>query len=405
MQEQPGGNVDRSPAGRDIEHVKGNPETISARGAAIGELGQQMLDSATVLEQIATRATDQQGKAIEQLVETIGDAYKQLREAGELYKPVGPVITAYGDTLADVKPKINGHADMCDTLWATYTSLPGKVKPRGTGGLFQPDADSAEAELQAQEDAAKKAAFEAWEQEAEDFDADYNTWEQAFDDAVSGITDEMSGKIADGWTQWLSTIKDVLSWAGFVLGIAAIIIGGPIIGALAAIVAGLTLIVVAIQFARGEASGVDLTLAIIDVIPIGKIGGILADGGTLASKGGKFGSEFVSQFTNIANKGDWGDLIGVFKNPKTFTDVAGGFGGVMTRLFTGKDLSFFEDLGSAGGWQLAAGVVEMQRGVVGAVFKVDGMFGKVLPGYDGLKREIGTVDVGNDYLPVLDVIW
>jgi hypothetical protein len=397
--------MDRSPAGRDIEHVKGNPDTISTRGAAIGSLGQQMLDSATVLEQIATRSTAQQGKAIEQLIETIGDAYKQLKEAGELYKPVGPVLVAYGDTLADVKPKIDTHADTCADLWVIYNGLPGKVQPRGTGGLFQPDEGSLEADTQAQEDAAKKAAFEAWEQEAEDFDADYDTWEQAFDDAVSGITDEMSGKIADGWTQWLSTIKDVLSWAGFVLAIAAIIIGGPIIGALAAIVAGLTLIVVVIQFARGEASWVDLTLAIIDVIPVGKIGGILADGGTWASKGGKFGSEFVSQFTDIANKADWTKLSNAFTSPQAWTQATGGLGGTMTRLFTGKELSFFDDLGTAGGWQLAAGVVELQRGLVGAIFTVDGMVAQVLPDYDGMKGEIGAVDVGDAYLPVLDVIW
>lgn len=397
--------MDRSPAGRDIECVKGTPETISARGAAIGALGQQMIDSATVLEQIATRSTAQQGKSIDQLIETIGDAYKQLKEAGELYKPVGPLLLAYGDTLAEVKPKIDTHAGTCEDLWNIYDGLPGKVEPRSTGGLFQPDEGSLEADTQAQEDADKKAAFEAWETEAGDFDADYDTWEQAFDDAVSGITDEMSGKIADGWTQWLANIKNVLSWAGFVLGIAAIIIGGPIIGALAAIVAGLTLIVVVIQFARGEATWVDLTLAIIDVIPVGKIGGILADGSSWATKGGKFGSEFVSQFTNITNKAGLDDILGLIKDPKTFSNVSGGLGGVMTRLFTGKELSFFEDLGTAGGWQLVAGVAEMQRGLVGAIFKVDGMFGKVLPDYDGMKREIGKVDVGDDYLPVLDVIW
>ncbi|MGP6170264.1 hypothetical protein ACTU6U_07975 [Microbacterium sp. A196] len=397
--------MDKSPAGRDIEYVKGTPETISARGAAIGTLGEQMIDSAIVLERIATRATDQQGEAVDKLIETIGDAYKQLKEAGELYKPIGPVLVTYGDKLAELKPKIDTRVDTCDELWASYQGLPGKVDPRGAGGLFQPDEGSPEADAQAEEDAAKKVAFEAWEGEAEDFDADYNTWEQAFDDAVSGITDEMSGKIADGWTQWLAAIKNVLSWAGFVLGIAAIIIGGPIIGALAAIVAGLTLIIVVIQFARGEATWVDLTLAIIDVIPIGKIGGILAEGGTWATKGGKFGSEFVSQFTNVTNRTGLDDLAGLIKNPSSFGGVSGGLSGVMTRLFTGKEPKFFEDLGGAGGWQLFAGVVEMQRGLVGAIFKVDGMFAKVLPDYDGMKKEVGKVDVGDTYLPVLDVIW
>lgn len=397
--------MDKSPAGRDIEHVKGTPDTITSRGTAIGALGQQMLDSAAVLEQIATRATMQQGKAIDQLIETIGDAYKQLKEAGELYKPIGPVLVTYGEALADVKPKIDGHADTCGELWVTYEALPGKVKPRGTGGWFEPEEGSPEADAQAEEDAAKKAAFDAWEEEAEDFDADYNTWEQAFDDAVSGITDEMSGKIADSWTQWLADIKTVLGWAGFILGIAAIIIGGPIIGALAAIVAGLTLIVVVIQFARGEASWVDLTMAIIDVIPIGKIGGILAEGGTWAAKGSKFGSEFVSQFTNIASGKDWGTLLNGVTSIPGFLKASGGFSEIMLRLFTTKGTSFFEDLGSAGGWQLFAGIMELQRGLVGAILKVDGIFAKLLPDYDGLKNEVGKIDVGDDYLPPLGVLW
>lgn len=397
--------MDKSPAGNDIEHVKGDPESITERGEAIATLGEQMIDSATLLEQIATRATEQQGDAIEKLIETIGDAYKQLKEAGELYKPVGPVLTTYGEALTDLQPKINTHADNCVELWGTYSALPGDVEPRGTGGWFEPDDGSAEAEKQAEEDAAKKAAFEAWESEAGDFDSDYNTWEQAFDDAVSGITDEMSGKIADGWTQWLASIKDVLSWAGFVLGIAAIIIGGPIIGALAAIVAGLTLIVVVIQFARGEASWVDLSMAIIDVIPIGKIGGILADGTSWATKGKTFGSEFVSQFTNIAKTGEWGTLSKAFTSVDGWTKATGGFGETMTRLFTGKDFSFFDELGTAGGWPLAAGVLELQRSLVGAIFKVDGLFAKVLPDYDGQKKTLFQIDVGDDYLAPLDVFW
>ncbi|MGI6879921.1 hypothetical protein [Microbacterium sp. gxy059] len=387
--------MDRSPAGRDIEYVKGSPDAITSRGEAIGELGQQMIDSATVLEQIATRSSEQQGQAIEKLIETIDDAYKQLKEAGELYKPVGPVLVTYGEALSDVQPKIRTHVDNCENLWTTYDSLPGKVDPRGTGGLFQPDEGSPEADQQADEDAAKKEAFEAWEEEAGYFDADYDTWEQAFDDAVSGITDEMSGKIADGWTQTLALIKDILSWAGFVLAIAAIVIGGPFIGALAAIVAGLTLIVTVIQFARGEASWVDLTLAVIDVLPVGKIVGIIGEGGTFGKMAGKFGSEFVGQYKGVT---EIGSLSAMWKE-------GGSFGGMMTRLFTGNSLDFFEKMGTASGGQLVAGIIDLHYGMGKGFFRVDGIISRFVPGYDGFKREFGNVDVGDDYLPVLDVIW
>ncbi|WP_110589959.1 hypothetical protein [Microbacterium suaedae] len=387
--------MDRSPAGRRIDYVTGNPAAITSRGEAISTLGQQMLDSATVLEKIATRSTDQQGQAIDKLIETIDDAYRQLKEAGELYKPVGPVLVAYGETLSEVQPRIRSHVDNCETLWTSCASLPGEVEPRGTGGLFQPDEGSPEAQQQAEEDAAKKAAFEAWEDEAGRFDADYDTWEQAFDDAVSGITDEMSGKIQDGWTQTLAAIKTALSWAGLVLAVAGLIIGGPFIAALAAIVAAATLIVTAIQFYRGEASWVDLSLAVIDVLPVGKIAGIIGEGGTLGGMAGKFGSEFVGQYKGITEAASL----------PTMWRAGEGFEGVMTRLFTGKDLAFFNEMGGWSGRQLAAGIVDLHHGMGSAFFRIDGMVAQINPDYDGFKKEQARVDVGDDYLPVLDVIW
>src|SRR5699024_9306871 len=179
-----------SPGGHTIEHIEGEPATIELRGSQIETLGTQMRDSAKLQEQIKTRAGDQQGKAIKDLRDTIGDSYQTLFQAANLYEPVGPIIKKYGSELSTLKPQIDSSADTCEDLWQHYASLPGQREARGTGGLFEPDEGSEEAEQQAEEDAAKKAAYEAWRDEALTFDGYYDNWEEAFDAAVDGVTDE-----------------------------------------------------------------------------------------------------------------------------------------------------------------------------------------------------------------------
>ncbi|UFU07088.1 hypothetical protein [Ruania halotolerans] len=264
-----------SPRYRTIQHVEGNAQEIIDRGTAIETLGGQMRESAGVLESIKNRATDQQGKAIDKLRESIGESHQVLSEAAALYEPVGPVIRTYGDALADVKPKIDAHADECETLWSTFVSLPPygtMAMPRGTGGWNQPDEDSPEAEQQAEEDAAKREAYEAWESEAIAFDNDYDTWETAYDEAVENIGDEMADSIKDSfWDNWGDFIKGFLSWASLILGIAALIIGGPILAALA-LLAGLAYLAVTLyEYSEGNASLLDVGLAALGVLPVGKL--------------------------------------------------------------------------------------------------------------------------------------
>ncbi|GAA4429363.1 hypothetical protein GCM10023169_31660 [Georgenia halophila] len=270
-----------SPRGRNIEQVEGSADEIVERGDAIATLGQQMLDSADTLETIATRAIGdgtQKGQAIEKLKESVGDSYNTLREAGQLYEPVGPVIKKYGEELAAVQPSIKTHVENCESLWSTYVGLPGEVEPRGTGGLFEPDEDSPEAEKQAEEDAAKKQAYEEWEGEAQLFDSSYDTWETAFEDAASSITDEMAGTIEDSF--W-DTIGDFLGVAALILGVAAMFIGGWVIAAIAVAVGAAFLFVTYMQYTKGEKTLMDIGLAGLAILPVGKIANLtkLAHGG------------------------------------------------------------------------------------------------------------------------------
>ncbi|GGH42886.1 hypothetical protein [Microbacterium album] len=264
----------QSPSGRLIEEVTGEPEDIRARGLEMVRLGSRMENCASVLADISTRATADQGQAVDALRESIGDSYVTLREAAELYKPLGPIIRQYGTDLAAVMPVLNGHVGECERLLLTYISLPGEVQPRGTGGLFQPEDGSPEAEQQRAEDEAKKAAWDAYQAEGELFDRAYDTWEEAFDTAVSGLSEEMAGTIEDGgWRSFLHGFSEVLGWAGLIVGVAALIIGGPLLAAIALAIGVVALAVTVIQAVQfGDKNGWDIAFAVAAIIPVGKLG-------------------------------------------------------------------------------------------------------------------------------------
>ncbi len=263
--------MESSPKGRQIEYVEGSPDEIIERGNAITTLGDQMLESACVLEDIKNNALEygsQQGKAIEKLRDSIGDSFETLRKAGELYQPVGPVITAYGLALDDVQPLIKSAVDDCEDRWSHYASLPGDKDDSHTaddgGFLGLGDTD----EEEAADNQAKQAAYDAWVERAEDFDRHYDTWEDAFDTAVEQIGDEMAGSIKDSF--W-STLTDFLEIAALVVGIAALIIGGPIAAAIALAVGAALLITTIMSYANGERGKWDIALAAVGVVPFGKV--------------------------------------------------------------------------------------------------------------------------------------
>ncbi len=270
----------QSPRGRSLEYVEGDPSTIRSRGTQITELGDMMLSSATVLKSIADGASGQRGLAIEKIEEVVGSVHEELKKAGEMYKPTGPVVLAYGVALGDVQPNIKGHVDECESLWSTYLGLPGNLE----GAFLSPplvvpaagSPEEAAATAAAADDAAKKQAYENWEAEARLFDADYDTWETAFETAANQVGDILDGKIKDGfWDKvdgFVAGALEVLKWVGLALAIAALVIGGPIIAAAAAIVAVVVLAAALYQKSRGDAGWKEVALAAIGVIPFGSLG-------------------------------------------------------------------------------------------------------------------------------------
>lgn len=340
-----------SPRGRRIGRVEGDPDTIRRRGAEIERLGDDMIESAATLQAIADGAAGQEGLAVDRLAEIVGDVYRELRLAGEMYRPTGPVVLAYGAALADVQPRLNSRADACDELWASYARTPG-FRDGERPGFAVADADSPEADAQADADRAKQAAYDAWADEAGAFDAEYDTWEAAFELAATSVGDVVDGRIEDSrWDRldgFVAGTLEVLKWVGLALTIASIIIGGPLIGALIAVASILTLVLTIYQATRGDAGTKEVVLAAIGVIPIGHLGkggaGIAdnALGGLLTSTGrGAIRAEVSTIF---------GAGSGAFRTSgSTFEAIRAGFSSFarnhgtdgrmvdsIARLFTGK---------------------------------------------------------------------
>lgn len=275
--------MDQSPKGRDIQPLTGDSAVIVGRGNKIEELGNQMADAANVLEQIATSELadgQMQGKAVAELQDKIGSSYTTLREASELYTPVGPLIAAYGTSLGELQDKMRPLVDSCTDKWVAYEALPG-------------DREEDDAEGQA-----KETAYNDWHDDAESWDAHYDTWEDAYDLAVNGISDEMAGSIKDGFWEIFNLLIDILEIVAMVFMIAGILLGG-VFAIIGFAVAGLVLIGRIVQMAAGECEVLDLVLAIVAVLPFGKLGQIgrawddVTKTANLAAKGANAGAKVV----------------------------------------------------------------------------------------------------------------
>lgn len=323
------GGMPNSPRGFEIREVDGRAAEIVERGEAITDLGNKMESAADTLQSIKENTFSggaMAGDAIEALQETIGDCYKKLGEAADLYKPVGPVIETYGGVLETNKPPLDRSASTCQDLWSTYSSLPGdkdgSTEPEEGGGNPTPQETQA-AQDDADDNQAKKEAYDAWETEAESFDTWRDAWKDGYDDAVSGITDGLSGSIEDGFwddigpaVDFLKTVVDI---AAIIVAVVALVAGGWVIAAIAAGLALAALALTAAQWARGAASFTDVLWAAVGVVPFGKIS-------TLA----KFGA-LRKLATNADEMGKArtalkGDVFKTFKDlkPSTWADNADG---------------------------------------------------------------------------------
>lgn len=343
-----------SPRGRAIGPLAGDGAAIRSRGSRIQSIGRQMAASADVLEDLVDDP-QQRGKAIDKVREIVGDTYEELRRAGRMYEPTGAVLVAYGHAVESSQPLIQAAVDACRQAWHAADGAPGTP---GGRRLMPTDPDAAEQARE--EDQRAEELQDQWEAEAREFDRRVDTWEDAFDTAVAGIGDVLDGSIEDGfWDDvdgYIATAVSVLQVVGIIVGIAAIIIGGPIVALIGAVVGVLTLALTLYQFIRQDASGTDLALAIVGAIPFGSAGKLFqGSAGRVAFLGDMFSAFKPSTWSAAIGQGRSLSLVSAFSGGGARGFLAGtrefltmsnptGVGDVMTRLLFGKDVSGLEGM-------------------------------------------------------------
>ncbi|WP_295013525.1 hypothetical protein [uncultured Microbacterium sp.] len=302
--------------GHEVEVIDGDATAIHDRGATISSLATQMTTAAQTLQDIKSGKLVGKGYAMDKIKDVVGDVHGDLDEAGRRYKPAGKTLTDYAGVLATVQAQMKTIVADCEKSHqalataqsdaqqashalsvhehavADHPPTPDQAaSSKTTGDNLAHAASSAASTL--------SAAGSEHDHNLGRFDTAYDTWHEAYEDAVSGLGD--ANKIGEDST-WeniagvLAVISEWVSWIGLAIAVLGLIIGGPFF-AIAALVVGVIALAltIALMFDGRKGWG-DLAWAIVGVLPIGKLGKIFSAGkGNMLSK---FGSEFVGQFRN-----------------------------------------------------------------------------------------------------------
>ncbi|MGX1793030.1 hypothetical protein ACWIDW_08820 [Microbacterium sp. NPDC055312] len=345
-----------SPKGRQVVALVGESGAIRARGTEITTLGEQMQTSAAFLRRLADQASGMKGEAVEKLQEIVGDTHIELGRAAALYQPTGPILVEYADALGEYQPRILVRVRTCEEARAAYDAAPGYLDRPFWAEPAPWRSDDEKQSMGEQNDAddrEKQRLHDEYQSALKDFDTDVDSWEEVFDSTADRIEDAFDGKIEDStWDDidgGVAVFVQVLQVAGTVLAVAAIVIGGPVIAAISAVVAIATLAAVAYQFFRDDASGMDLALAIVGVIPFGSAGKLFQGrSGMLSFAGDTFAafkpatwSAAGAQLRSVAMAGRFagGGMSGFVQGGRTFWQLnnPAGVGDVFSRFLLGKD--------------------------------------------------------------------
>lgn len=365
--------------GRDVEVVAGDAYAISDRGTKILELGNSMVSAAATLKHIENGSIDGEGYAMDKIKDVVGDVHKDLDEAGRRYKPAGTTLTTYAEaldkaqrlmrtivsdcqtSLTELQTAQSSAADAADALQAHNTST----------RLHPPEPEDASANTRAGTNLANAAsgaaaslsgAEMAHNDNLRAFDGQYDTWHDAYEAAVTGLTDANAIGEDTPWENvagFLAVVAEWVSWIGLAIAVLGLIIGGPFFAIAALIVGVIALaLTVALMFDGRKGWG-DLAMSIIGILPIGKLG----------QGFGKFFKAIPKQLTgpvgqirSIRNisalpRGNWGVAskanFASFVQNASRTRLTGPFSlaGLGQRFLGGSNRSFtiaFQDAAAAG---------------------------------------------------------
>lgn len=398
---------------RQIMVFDGDGDKAYEQGTAIWNLGWDMTYASQTLRQLASGDDGQQGKAVDALRKKVGDADETLELAGKLYRPLGLALRGYGN---EVRNGIQTQIDTCHQTasdrWQEYIDLPGEKDGRDYFlGIGKPDEGSQEETDNDAEDAAKLQAWNDWEDAAGAYDTAFDTWEDAWDAAIEKIDDAFTDDLKDSrWEDakgWIKIALEVLKWAGLVIGIAALIIGGPIIAAIAAVIAVATIILTVVMAIDGDGSWEDVAWAAVDIVPFGKAGKFakILKGGDKATELKKFvKADVLGDFTSKTYKDGWKavkDWGTTGANKTGWQKYAGegantGWQDSVVKSITGKNITDWD---------------EVEKGMPGSIYEMYHAKGEHLLKIEGWGNTIYNQATGGDREsvrdrnPIVKTVW
>jgi hypothetical protein len=352
-----------TPAGGNlIDKLRGDADDVTQRGQQIVDLGNDMADAWSLISRLASNGAEMEGQSIDKLRELCEKVSSDLSEASELYAAVGPHIRAYGGALATSQALIDPLVSKLQDLWEEYYQLSRDADTAEGAVPREPDEDADADEQSAYDTASANADGKRglatakkgeWDDAAGDYDTAWDDWFDAFDLAAKNIKEGVSGKIEDSWKDdlrgALDFLANVLAVAGIVLAVLAIVIGGPIIAALAAIVAIATLVVALTRkIAFDDGSWWDVAFGVLGVIPfLGPAARTIRGLGTTSgwrALGTSFGDDAVRLLgLRATSMDDWASGLNALRGT-TFADKAADFSAA---LFSGKNLDDWARMGSS----------------------------------------------------------
>lgn len=275
-----------------VHVIEGNAPGIIQRGQQIEDLGEQMIGAAGVLSAIADGASEEKGRSIERIRDEVGETHAELKLAGERYKPTGTAMKEYGSSLEGVQLALKSLVTEIETakaqLDAKIEAAQSAQAAADASADYDPEDSAAKGSHRADAWQARDAGIAAdnarihFDDLLDDFDSQWDTWDAAYDLALGRINQATTGNITDEWTDDLAGVAeivvDVLSVVGFVVAIAAIVIGGPILAIVGAVIGVIALIATAFLYFKGRKGFDELMWSIVGVLPFGKLGSLFKAG-------------------------------------------------------------------------------------------------------------------------------
>ncbi|MGH3652421.1 hypothetical protein [Glutamicibacter sp.] len=300
--------------GETLQLIDGNAADLRRSALDLIRSGEAMERSAIRLEDISSGTTQLKSEAVKAVRESAEEVHPKLHKASVRYTKTGEALKTYAEALDRVQGALmlctkEGGVDNYSSLNALIADIEQAHETAATkrsqaetaedamddadGGLFGIGEGTDEEKAEAKKDlsAATDARDEAEEELRElwgKFDGRVSYWEDAYDDAVTGIEDAIDA--ADNNDKWYDTLNTFLSIAALVLGALALILSatflGPILGLLALVAGVITLGIEIYKMTQGEGDWTSLGLAIIGLVPFGRVLGKSISGLSKVFKGG-----------------------------------------------------------------------------------------------------------------------